>query len=288
MNVVEARGLSKAFGGNKVLNDINFEIHKGSFTALLGKNGSGKSTTINLLMGNELMDKGECFLFGESLRSNPTRIKNKIGLVTEKIYFNFESTVEKFIRSYSTLFENYDQSIFFRMADDVGIDLKKNFREYSRGQKMQIVLMSAFAQKPELMLIDEVTSVLDAYSRNYFVTALKNFTLNGGTVVLTTNIVNEIQHQCTEVIFLLNGSIKFQTPINEIPSDFIKVRVSPRENILENVTAALWTGTNSDGSESFIIPNALIATLDQSKILQDRRQVTLEDIYVYFSQQDKK
>jgi ABC-2 type transport system ATP-binding protein len=224
MNVVEVKGLSKSFHQNKVLDEVAFQIKKGTFTALLGKNGSGKSTILNILMGHETLDQGECLLFGKSLRENPDHLKNKIGHVSERIRFDYPTTIRKFIADYSNFFDNFDLKQFYRQADKVKINLDKQFGEYSRGQKMQIVLLAALAQNPELLLIDEITSVLDAFSRNYFIGLLKEYTKKGGTVVLTTNIVNEVQHHCSDVLFLSKSQIKFQTALADIHLNFKKVK----------------------------------------------------------------
>jgi ABC-2 type transport system ATP-binding protein len=287
MNIIEVRGLSKSFHQNKVLDDVNFQIKKGTFTALLGKNGSGKSTILNLLMGHETLDAGECLLFGESLKSNPDHLKHKIGHVSERIRFDYPTTMRKFIADYSNFFDHFDLAQFFKQAAEVNINLDKQFGEYSRGQKMQIVMLAALAQNPELLLVDEITSVLDAYSRNYFISLLKEYAQRGGTVILTTNIVNEVQHHCSDVLFLSKSKIKFQTALRDIPSNFKKVRTHGTDHPLISIPECIWSGINSDGSNSYILPNGSYNSQSLAGLLEDKRAVTLEDLYIYYSQQDQ-
>ena len=287
MNIVEVKGLSKSFHQNSVLDDVNFQIKKGTFTALLGKNGSGKSTILNILMGHETLDTGDCLLFGESLKDNPDHLKHKIGHVSERIRFDYPLTIRKFIADYGKFFDKFDLAQFYKQAAEVKINLDKQFGEYSRGQKMQIVMLAALAQNPELLLIDEITSVLDAYSRNYFISLLKDYTKKGGTVILTTNIVNEVQHHCTDVLFLSKSKIKFQTALLDIPSNFKKVRSHGTDHPLINIPECIWSGINSDGSNSYILPNGSYTPSSLEGLLEDKRAVTLEDLYIYYSQRDQ-
>lgn len=287
MNIVEVKGMSKSFHENKVLDGVDFQIKQGTFTALLGKNGSGKSTILNILMGHEQLDQGECLLFGESLRDNPDHLKNKIGHVSEKIRFDYPMTIKKFIADYSKFYDGFDLKQFHKQAAEVKINLDKQFGEYSRGQKMQIVMLAALAQNPQLLLIDEITSVLDAYTRNYFIAALKDYTKKGGTVVLTTNIVNEVQHHCTDVLFLSKSKIKFQTALADIPSNFKKVRSTGTDHPLLSIPECIWSGINSDGSNSYILPNGSYTPSSLQGLMEDRRNVTLEDLYIYYSQRDQ-
>lgn len=285
MNIIEVQNLSKTYLIDKVLDNISFTVQKGSFAALLGKNGVGKSTILDILMGQTKLDEGDCLIFGESIKGDTQKLKNKIGYVSEKINFNYPLSVEKFIKKFGLLYDNFDFDLFFSLLSKVNIDPSKLFEEYSRGQKMQIVLIAALAHHPELLLIDEVTSVLDAYSRKFFMTVLKEFTENGGTVVLTTNIVNEVQNYCTDVIFVSNHKIKFQTPLKDIPENFSKIRKTKDSNhaVFES-NQCIWAGINSDGSQSYIIPKPLYQSMQISNELNDRRAVTLEDLYIFYSQ----
>ena len=286
MKIIEAKNISKSFNENPVLKDMSFSIEKGTFTALLGKNGSGKSTILNILMGEIHLDKGECLIFGKNLKSNPDELKNKIAHVSEKIFFAYPIAISKFIPEYAKFFSSFNSDLFFKMAKDVNLDLNRTFGTYSRGQKMQILLMAALSQGAELLLIDEVTSVLDAFSRNYFISRLKDFTSEGGTVILTTNIVTEVQHFCTDVLFLSQNQIKFQTALKSIGEDFKKVRSrNDKHELLKNKQCFL-SGTNSDGSFSYIFPKNTVNEKDYSDLLEDKRVVTLEDLYIYHSQRE--
>jgi ABC-2 type transport system ATP-binding protein len=167
------------------------------------------------------------------------------------------------------------------------MNLDKQFGEYSRGQKMQIVMLAALAQNSELLLVDEITSVLDAHSRNYFISALKDYTKKGGTVILTTNIVNEVQHHCSDVIFLSKNKIKFQTALNDIPSHLNKIRIFGTDHPLIQSKGCLWSGINSDGSHSYILSKDVFSSISREGVLEDKRAVTLEDLYIYYSQRDQ-
>jgi ABC-2 type transport system ATP-binding protein len=286
MKIIEAKNISKSFNDNPVLSKVSFAIEKGTFTALLGKNGSGKSTILNILMGEILLDKGDCLLFGRDLKSNPDDLKNKIAHVSEKIFFAYPMAISKFIPEYAKFFTSFDTKLFFQMAEDVKLDLGRTFGTYSRGQKMQILLMAALAQGAELLLVDEVTSVLDAFSRNYFIARLKEFTAKGGTVILTTNIVSEVQNFCTDVLFLSQNQIKFQTPLKSVGENFKKVRsLDGKHPLLKNQQCFL-SGTNSDGSFSYIFPQNKVNEKDFPDLMQDKRGVTLEDLYIYHSQRE--
>ena len=288
MRIVEVNGVAKAFAQHKVLSDISFVVEKGSFTALLGKNGSGKSTILNILMGQERLDKGTCLLFGENIQDDPAHLKNKIGYVSEKIRLDHPQSIEKYIDGFGKLFDQYDYDYFKAMAKEVKIDLSKQFGAYSRGQKMQIVLMSALAHHPELILVDEITSVLDAFARSFFIDELKEMTKKGGTVIITTNIVNEVQFYCTDVIFLSDSKVKFQTPLAEIPSNFKKIRPHLTDHPIFKSENCIWSGINSDGSQSYILSKEAYAGMDLKGILEDKRIVTLEDLFIFYSQSDKR
>jgi len=286
MKIVEVTALSKTFQKNSVLSDINFSLEEGTFMALLGKNGSGKSTVLNILMGNEKLDSGECFLFGKSIKDDPAKLKNLIGHVSENVQFDYPVPVETFLKGYGKLFNEFDYDFIEKTAKTLKIPLNKQFSGYSRGQKMQIVLLAALAHKPKLLLIDEVTSVLDAFSRKFFMSLLKEFTQKGGSVLITTNIVNEVQYYCNSVVFLDKKKVKFQTKISDIPSTFQKIRIKdPNHSVLKE-PGVIWVGINSDGTQSYIAPEEVYAKHDNLE--KDMRAVTLEDLYIYHSQDSDK
>ncbi|MFP5490168.1 MAG: ABC transporter ATP-binding protein [Bacteriovoracia bacterium] len=283
MSIIEAKNLSLAFGDHQVLSDINFTINRGSFTALLGKNGAGKSTILNILMGQFPGSKGDCKIFNEDIRKNPSHLKQRIGHVSENINFSYPVSVKEFIKIYGSLFINYDYGYFDQLVNDFEISINKPFHQYSRGQKMQIVLMAALAQRPELLLVDEITSVLDASARNRTIDLLSNFTKSGGTVILTTNIVGEIQNFCTHVMFLQDTKIKFHSHMSEVSKNFRKIKTLKPSPIITLANAA-WIGTNSDGSQSYIVPSDKFSQLNANDFQDDRRALTLVDIYNYHGQ----
>lgn len=281
--ILETYGLSKKYHGKTVLEDINFQLEKGSFCALLGENGAGKSTLLNILMGQEYSDRGTGKVLNISLDKDLSFQKNQIGLVTEKLDYDVPLSVGKFFDRYSEFFDNWDNELFLQLMNDRKLELSRNFSEFSRGQKMQIALISALAIRPTLLLIDEITSVLDIYARKFFIEILKKFTKEGGTVLITTNIISEIEYATDRIIILDKGKICLNENVNDIPSKFIKIRnASHQDHPIFKHEGCFWSGNNSDGSSSFIVPCNVASQFQLPDEILDKRSITLDEIFIYF------
>lgn len=282
IDVIQVDNLDKGFW-SPVIKDATFSIKKGSFTALLGKNGSGKSTILNILMGYISPDKGKVSILGRDLTEDLGELKNRIGLVSENILFNYPGSIHSFFQKAGFFFKTFNLSLIEKMAADLKIDLDKSFAQYSRGQKMQLVLMYTLAHSPEILLIDEITSVLDAYARNYFMQELKEFCKMGGTVVMTTNIVSEVQSLCTHVVFLNQQKVVFSSSLSSLSHEIRKVRVKSLTLDEAKKYGLKYLATNSDGSQSFVADKGFEIV---HPFEEDRRSISLEEIYVFYSQKD--
>ncbi|MBF0206875.1 MAG: ATP-binding cassette domain-containing protein [Oligoflexia bacterium] len=281
--ILSVKNVSKHYYGSQVLDNISFDLKKGVFCCLLGENGAGKSTLLNILMGQECLDHGEGEIMGVSLRHDLAMVKNSIGLVSEKISYDVSVLVGKFFEQYSKLFECWDQSLFLSLMKERKLDLTRSFGDYSRGQRMQTALIAALAIRPKLLLIDEVTSVLDIWARKFFIEIMKKFTREGGTVLITTNIISEIQYAVDQIILINKGVIQLQENISEIPSKFIKIRsVANIELPIFKDPSCFWSGENSDGSHSYIVPISVAQQYSIPDKIRDRRAVTLDELFIYF------
>lgn len=282
-SVIQVNNIQKSYYNLSVLNGVSFKVNKGCFCALLGENGVGKSTMINILMGHETPDIGSGAILGQDLNRDLNIHKSKIGLVTEKINYDIPIKVGQFFKRYAAFFPNWDNELFIYLMKERSLSLDKEFSEFSRGQKMQIALIAALSIRPELLLIDEVTSVLDVYARKFFMEKLKQFTNQGGTVLLTTNIISEVQHVTDKIILINNGCIQVDKLVEDIPKEFTKIRdaADPAHSIFKH-KQCFWSGKNSDGSSSYIIPNGLLSEFELPSELYDRRSITLDEIFIFF------
>ncbi|MBF0360685.1 MAG: ABC transporter ATP-binding protein [Oligoflexia bacterium] len=281
--VLKVRRLAKEYQGNFILQNINFELERGTFCSLLGENGVGKSTLLNILMGQESFEQGEGEILGFNIKDDLGPLKNKIGLVTEKINYDVPITVGNFFKRYSAFFNNWDDDFFCKTMKERGLSLDRAFSQYSRGQKMQAALIAALAIKPEILLIDEITAVLDIYARKFFMELLKKFTTSGGTVFITTNIISEIQFVVDRVIILDRGEIQLNERVKEIPYKFVKLRTKePNLHYIFTHPGCFWSGQNSDGSSSFILPASIAHQFDIPHEFLDRRSATIDEIFIYF------
>ncbi len=284
-SLIEINNIGKIYNGKTVLSNISTKFSEGKFYTLLGHNGAGKSTLLRVISGYEYASSGTGSIFDCSINKDLGEKRALLGIISEDINFNLPIALNKFIDMYASQFPNWNQKLFETLIDRQKIDLSKKFTEFSRGQKMQIVFIVTISTSPKIMLIDEITSVLDVYSRLYFIELLRDFVTKGGTIIMTTNIINEIQNYCTDTIILKDGKILIDSPLDKILSDFIKIRKTKenKNDTIFNHPELFSVSINSDRSESYLIKKEFSNEMNLQAVT-DKRAITLQELFLFYTQ----
>ncbi len=283
MPILRVQNVSKRYGDRAIHEKLGFQIDPGKFYALLGENGSGKSTLMRMLAGLEAPDHGQVELCGHDIGMAPVHLKAMIGHVSEGIDYDLDLSMERVAKMIAAYYPTWDWELFKKITAERGFPIQNKYRSCSRGQKVQFSLIMALCQGAKLLLLDEITSVLDVYARKYFMGLLSEFVSKGGTVVLATNIIGEVQHSATNMLFLKEKGIKIDCPVAEVPLMFKKIRrTNDDPHPVFSDPKCYWAGTNSDGSTSYIVSLDMVRQYGLDKRLEDRRAILLEDIFVYY------
>ena len=173
--MLKLSNISKNYGKNTILKDISIDIPKGKLTTLLGQNGAGKSTLLRLISGQEFSSSGSIFFDKEDVSLFSFKQASELIYINELIEFYIKLPAEDLARTISQKYKRYDHEIFKSIMKNCKIDTSKNYLEYSRGQRMQFLLSHALAARPKMLLLDEITSVIDVYARKFFLDALRSF-----------------------------------------------------------------------------------------------------------------
>lgn len=207
MNIVEVHNLEKSYGSNQVLRGLNFQAQAGEIIGVIGKNGAGKSTFLEILMTIKEYDAGHVVLFQKDIqKSKLEQIRKQISVVLQPTQFYKTLKVEELLK----LFKAYYQSNIeiHQILKDFQLEphRKKYFDKLSGGWKQIVSLAIAFLSDPKLLILDEPTTGLDPHMRNMLWTYITNYnSRTDGTVILTTHNMEEIEMYCDKVMLINNG-----------------------------------------------------------------------------------
>lgn len=273
--VLSLQGLRKSYGPNKVLDGISLEVGPGALVSLVGPNGAGKSTLLRLLMRTEFPDAGDAHVLGRSIHEDDPAFNADIGYVSETLDYRMPRSMTKVAGLLGGLHARWDQALFDELVGKFGLPLANRPDEVSRGQKMQFAFALAMAARPRLLILDEITAVLDASVRLYVMNHLKAFTQTGGTVLIATNILSEVQHFADRLVIIGNGGVIFDQATSEFARGFAKYRARPGDPA---PAGGREVGVNSDGSVSYLVPRE-----HRVSLAEDQRGITPEDLFIYHS-----
>ena len=230
-NIIKIKNLKKSFGTITAVNDISFKVKQGELFAFLGLNGAGKSTTINILVGVEKRDSGECFVDGKSV-DKIDDILSLIGIVFQNSVLDKKLTVYDNLKFramlYSLTKKQFEDNLNFLTQNlQMTEILSKTFEKLSGGQKRKADIARALIHKPKVLILDEPTTGLDPKTRKIVWNLIDNLRKQEQlTVLLTTHYMEEATI-ADNVVILDNGKIVARgTPIelkNKYSSDYLKV-----------------------------------------------------------------
>lgn len=220
-NVIECRNLTHYYGKKLVYENLNFAVGEGRILGLLGKNGAGKSTTINILNGFLAPRSGQCLIYGEDTQHLSPATKSRIGYLIEgHIQYSFMNVhqIEKF---YSGFYPRWDRDAYFNLINRLKILPRQKIASMSCGQRAQVALGLILAQDPDLLILDDFSLGLDPGYRRLFVDYLREYAKSRGkTVFLTSHIIQDMERLIDDCIIMDYGRILVQMPVEELLRTF--------------------------------------------------------------------
>src|SRR5438309_5360487 len=215
--IVETRNLTKVYrdfwGRQKktALRALNLQIYRGEIFGLLGPNGSGKTTTIKLLLGLLFPTDGDALVFDQS--ASEVKKNERIGYLPEESYLYRFLNAEETLDFYGRLFK-LDASVrrerAARLIDTVGLsaDKKRVLKEYSKGMRQRIGLAQALINDPELVILDEPTSGLDPSGTRWMKDLIVDLRNRGKTILMCTHRLEDVQDICDRIAILNLGELQ--------------------------------------------------------------------------------
>jgi ABC-2 type transport system ATP-binding protein len=271
--VIETRNLSKIYrdfwGRQKVraLKALDLEIHKGEIFGLLGPNGSGKTTTIKLLLGLLFPTGGEALVFGKP--ATEVTKNERIGYLPEESYLYRFLNAEETLNFYGKLFNMSAETRKRRVAElisMVGLDWAKRrqLKEYSKGMTRRIGLAQALINDPELILLDEPTSGLDPIGTREMKDLIIKLKQQGKTVVMCSHLLADVQDVCDRIAILHQGELKELGRVDSL----LKVR---------DVTEMRASGLNDEAKAEL---RAVVQRHGGNLLSMDNPTTTLEELFL--------
>ena len=220
--MISVKNLSKIYPPSKTaLNDISFEVNKGEICGYVGSNGAGKSTTVKILCGALEFDSGDVFISGHDVKTESLNIKKITGYVPETSnLFNSLSAFE-FIE-FTGKIRNLENPVIKKRAEyfseifDYNGMLNQPLGNLSKGNKQKVLITSAFLHNPDIILLDEPLSGLDANSIFIFQDMIKELSEKGKTILYCSHILDAVEKISTKIILIENGCITIDKSIEEL------------------------------------------------------------------------
>jgi ABC-2 type transport system ATP-binding protein len=286
--IVETRKLTKVyrdFWGRKkktALNALNLEIHRGEIFGLLGPNGSGKTTTIKLLLGLLFPTSGEALVFGEPAVG--VAKNERIGYLPEESYLYRFLNAEETLDFYGRLF-NMKADVRSRRAQEliemVGLanDKKRILKEYSKGMRQRIGLAQALINDPELIILDEPTSGLDPLGTAWMKHLIIELREKGKTVLMCSHRLDDVQKTCDRIAILNEGELQELGAVSKLLEDANRVEMRARglplsdelRRDLEEVLRRHGGNLESFGHPTTTMEDLFLRIVEESKAHPGRR-----------------
>lgn len=232
--VIDIKGLSHSYGEKKIYENLDLQIKEGSIFGLLGKNGVGKSTLINILMGYLKPKKGECLIFDNHSHDLPSHIKKDIALLHEGFISYDYMSIEQIERYFAPFYPKWKKRLFYDLIDLMGLGYTQKLSTLSFGQKSQVVLGCLFAQDAKLLILDDYSMGLDAGYRKLFIDYLKDYIKETKkTVLITSHVMSDLVNLIDDIAIVQKGGSVHHDTMENFINSFRCYRLEPHEEIAE-------------------------------------------------------
>jgi ABC-2 type transport system ATP-binding protein len=223
-DVIVADRLTKYYNGRPVVNQLSLRVPQGSVYGFLGRNGSGKSTTIKMLLGMVHPDYGRSELLGEDSRQLRPQTRAVIAYLAETHPLYRWMTVGQVASFTRAFYERWDQGLLERILDHFELAPRAKLRRLSNGQRAQVSLAMAVAADPELLILDDPTLGLDTVVRRDFLESLiQIIQRRGRTIFFSSHILGDVERVADRIGILVDGVLRVDCPTDHFKESICKV-----------------------------------------------------------------
>lgn len=224
--IIELRGVTKRFKQKTVLNELNFELRRGTVTGLLGKNGAGKTTLLKCALGLQSPQCGEVRVFGEPVANLSAAAKARLGYVPQEVSLYPWMKIRQIAAYTGAFYPRWNQALIDRLLNEWELNPNERVGTLSTGQMQKLGIVLALGHEPDLLVLDEPVASLDPAARRQFLATLLDIALNSErTVLLSTHITSDLERVADQVVVLKDGKILYDDELATLKETVKRLRI---------------------------------------------------------------
>ena len=227
---IEMASVTKRFGDRLVLDRMEMSVEPGSIFALLGDNGTGKSTTMKILTGQVRADTGTARLLSRDVWSDAIALRHQVGYVPEKPKFYDWMTVAELGRFISGFHQPGFLQRYYDASKRLGLETSRKLSDLSKGGYARAGLALALAIDPQILLLDEPTSGLDLSTRREFLAGMVDLAAEGRTILITSHQIAELERIASHVGLMVDGKLVMCQTLDELKSNVVRLVVQGHQD----------------------------------------------------------
>jgi ABC-2 type transport system ATP-binding protein len=231
-SAIEIENLVKYFDGRCVLDGINLKVPRGCIYGLLGRNASGKTTIIRILLGHEMPTRGRSLLLSTDSTKLSAKVHGRIGYVAEGHNLIQNYKVGRLIKLCKDLSLQWNESFFNQLIETFRLPMDRRVKELSMGMRAQLNLSLAMAIDPELLILDDPTLGMDTVVRRQFLElAIEVIQKEGRTILFSSHILSDVERIADRIGILAAGKLVVDCELEELKERIKKLRVIFPESV---------------------------------------------------------
>lgn len=207
--ILECKNLYKSFGKKQILKDMSFEIDEGDILAFIGPNGSGKTTTIKLILGLQKIDKGNVIINGFDVEKDFVNAISKVGAIVENPDTYMYLSGWQNLKLFANLYDGITDEMIKQVVKKVGLEERINDKvsKYSLGMRQRLGIAKSLINEPNILILDEPTNGLDPEGIKDLRNLLKELASDGMGILISSHNLAELESFCNKVLIIDNGTI---------------------------------------------------------------------------------
>ncbi len=284
-NAIEIKNLTKKYDGF-TLDNISFNVPKGSIMGFIGQNGAGKTTTIRALLNITKIDGGSINLFGMNLYEKEYEIKEQLAAVFDELPFYDGFTAKTLGIMFEGLYGNWNKEQYYAYLERFRLPLKKKISKFSKGMKMKLQIATALSHGAKLLIMDEATTGLDPVVRNEILDIFREYLANEDTsILMSSHITSDLDKIADSVTFIDNGKILLTGYKDEILENHGLCKCS-RDDFKEVSPEDYISARVNDFGVDFLVSDKAACKQKYSGLLIEN--TNLEEIMLFYVNKEKK